>query len=124
MKDEGGKAVRDLRARTRDFALRIIRLYQALNKRNGVAQVLGRQIARSGTSVAAHYREACLAKSNLDFVNKLEGALQEHDETALWLELLADFRTVRPPRVQPLQQEAEELISIFVTMTRKVKAKS
>ena len=73
MKDEGGKSARDLRARSKDFALRIIRVYQALNKRDGVAQVLGRQMIRSGTSVAAHYREACRAKSNSDFVNKLEG---------------------------------------------------
>jgi four helix bundle protein len=122
MKDEKTKPA-ELRGRTKQFALRIIRLYRALSQRDGVAQVLGRQMIRSGTSVAAHYREACRAKSNSDFINKLEGALQELDETALWLELLADSNTMKPMRIQPLQDEVEELISIFVTMTRKVKAR-
>ncbi|HEX4667575.1 MAG TPA: four helix bundle protein [Chthoniobacterales bacterium] len=121
MKDEGGKAVRDLRGRTKDFALRAIRVYQALPKGDGVAQVLGRQLLRSGTSVAAHYREACRAKSNPDFINKLEGALQELDETDLWLELLADAGTIKSSRVQPLRDEVNELIAIFVTMVKKVK---
>jgi four helix bundle protein len=122
MKDENTKPA-ELRGRTKQFALRIIRLYRALNQRDGVAQVIGRQMIRSGTSVAAHYREACRAKSNSDFINKLEGALQELDETALWLELLTDSDTMKSVRIQPLQHEVEELISIFVTMTRKVKAK-
>jgi four helix bundle protein len=109
MKDENTKPI-ELRGRTK-FALRIIRLYRALNQRDGVAQVLGRQMIRSGTSVAAHYREACRAKSNSDFINKLEGALQELDETALWLELLVDSNTMKSVRLQPLQREVEELIS-------------
>ena len=122
MKDEGGKQLRDLRARTKDFALRIIRLYQALPRGDGVAQVLGKQLLRSGTSVAAHYREGCRAKSNLDLINKLEGGLQELDETELWLELLADSGIVGKSRVEDLRGEVNELIAIFVTMTRKVKA--
>jgi four helix bundle protein len=72
----------DLRRRTKEFALRIIKLYAALPK-NAIAQVLGKQILRSGTSVGAHYREACRAKSNADFINKIEGALQELDETLI-----------------------------------------
>ncbi|MGI8432238.1 MAG: four helix bundle protein [Chthoniobacterales bacterium] len=123
MKDEGGKELRDLRARTKDFALRVIRLYQALPKGYGVAQVLGRQLLRSGTSVAAHYREACRAKSNPDFVTKLEGGLQELDETDLWLELLGGAGTVKPARIKPLRTEADELIAIFVTMIRKIKGR-
>jgi four helix bundle protein len=91
MKDEGGKRTpEDLRVRTKQFALRVIRLYQALPRRDGAAQVLGKQLLRSGTSVAAHYREASRAKSNLDFVSKLESALQELDETDLWIELLGE----------------------------------
>jgi four helix bundle protein len=121
MKDEGGKAIRDLRGRTKDFALRAIRLYPALPKGDGVARVLGRQLLRSGTSVAAHYREACRVKSNPDFINELEGALQELDETDLWLELLADAGKIKSSRVQPLRDEVNELIAIFVTMAKKVK---
>jgi four helix bundle protein len=123
MKDEGGKEIRDLRGRTKDFALRTVRLYQALPKGDGVAQVLGRQLLRSGTSVAAHYREACRAKSNPDFINKLEGGLQELDETDLWLELLGDAGTMKSSRIKPLRAEVDELISIFVTMIRKIKGR-
>jgi four helix bundle protein len=123
MKDEGGKKIRDLRSRTKDFALRIIRLYQALPKGEDVAHVLGRQLLRSGTSVAAHYREACRAKLSADFITKLEGALQELDETVRWLELFGDAGTIKSTRVQPLRFEADELIAIFVTMTRKIKGR-
>ena len=98
MKAEGGK--RDLRDRTKQYALRVIRLYRALPRGDGVAQVLGKQLLRSGTSVAAHYREACRAKSNLDFVSKLEGAQQELDESDLWLELLAEAQVNRSSRKQ------------------------
>lgn len=78
----------DLRTRTKKYALRVIRLYRALPRKDAVADVLGRQLLRSATSVAAHYREACRAKSDLDFISKLEGAQQELDESDLWLELL------------------------------------
>ena len=77
----------DLKERTKAFALRIIRLYAALPKTTE-AQVLGKQVLRSGTSVGAHYREAQRAKSNADFIGKIEGGLQELEETAYWLELL------------------------------------
>lgn len=71
---------RDLQQRTKDFALRIIRLYVSLPKTTE-AQVLGKQVLRSGTSVGAHYREAQRAKSDADFISKIEGGLQELDET-------------------------------------------
>jgi four helix bundle protein len=93
MRAEGGR--QDLRLRTKEYVLRVIRLYQALPRGQGVAQVLGKQLLRSGTSVAAHYREACRAKSNLDFISKLEGAQQELDESDLWLELLADSSVLK-----------------------------
>ena len=70
----------DLKQRTKDFALRIIRLYAALPKTTE-AQVLGKQVLRSGTSIGAHYREAQRAKSDADFINKIEGGLQEAEET-------------------------------------------
>ena len=109
----------DLRARTKEYALRIIRLFRALPRRDGVAEVLGKQLLRSGTSVAAHYREAVRAKSDLDFVSKLEGAQQELDESDLWL--LADSGVIKSRLIQPLRQETDELIAIFVTMTKNVK---
>jgi len=123
MRAEGGGGRQDLRERTKNYALRVIRLYQALPRGDGVGQVLGRQLLRSGTSVAAHYREACRAKSNLDFVSKLEGAQQELDESDLWLELLSDANVVKPQLVVPLRQETNELIAMFVTMTKHVKSR-
>ncbi len=122
MKEER-EAKRDLKERTKAFALRIIRLYAALPKTTE-AQVLGKQVLRSGTSVGAHYREAQRAKSNADFISKIEGGLQELEETAYWLELLCDSNIVAQERLVPLQDETEELIAIFVTMVKKVKSKS
>ena len=110
----------DLKVRTKDFALRIIRLYASLPK-NTEAQVIGRQILRSGTSVGAQYHEAHRGKSDADFINKLEGALQELDETAYWLELLGEANILPVDRLKPLSQETDELTAIFVTMVKKVK---
>jgi four helix bundle protein len=109
--------------RTKEFALRIIKLYAALPKTTE-AQVIGRQLLRSGTSVGAHYREARRAKSDADFVSKMEGGLQELDETGYWLEILGEAAIVKAQRVKPLLDEIEELIAIFVTMVKKVKSKS
>jgi four helix bundle protein len=81
--------MKDLRVRTKNFALRIIRLYGSLPK-STEAQVLGKQVLRSGTSVGAQYREGQRAKSDADFISKAEGALQELDETGYWLELLTE----------------------------------
>jgi four helix bundle protein len=114
-------APEDLRSRTKKYALRIIRLFRALPRRDAVAGVLGKQLLRSATSVAAHYREACRAKSDLDFISKLEGAQQELDESELWLELLGDAGVIKPTLIAPLLQETNELIAIFVTMTKNVK---
>jgi len=107
--------------RTKRFALGVIRLYASLS-RSTVEQVLGKQVLRSGTSVGAHYREACRAKSNADFISKIEGALQELDETIYWLELLRDSDSTKAAVVNPLASEANELIAIFVTVSRSVKA--
>jgi four helix bundle protein len=112
----------DLRKRTMEFALRIIKLYAALPKTTE-AQVLGKQILRSGTSVGAHYREACRAKSNADFISKIEGALQELDETLYWLELLGAAKIVSLTRLEPLEKETNELIAMFVSMAKGVKQK-
>jgi four helix bundle protein len=113
----------DLRKRTKDYALRIIKLYAALPK-SAVAEVLGKQILRSGTSVGAHYREACRAKSNPDFINKIEGALQELDETLYWLDLTAETTIVKADRLTALREETEEVIAMFVTMVKGVKERA
>jgi four helix bundle protein len=113
----------DLRVRTKTFALRIIRLYVALPKTT-VAQVIGKQILRSGTSVGAQYREGQRAKSDADLVNKIEGALQELDETAYWLELLEESGIVEPKRLKPLRNETNELIAILVTIAKNTKRRS
>ena len=107
--------------RTKRFALGVIRFYASLS-RSTIDQVLGKQVLRSGTSVGAHYREACRAKSNADFVSKVEGALQELDETLYWLELLQESCSGKAAEIEPLASEANELISIFVTVSRSVKA--
>jgi four helix bundle protein len=107
--------------RTKRFALDVIRLFSSL-PRVIVAQVLGRQLLRSGTSVGAHYREACRAKSNADFISKIESALQELDESTYWLELVEEAHIARSPQVQPLKNEANELIAIFVSVVRLVKS--
>jgi four helix bundle protein len=112
---------RDLRARTREFALRIIRVYCALPKDSAEAQVLGKQLLRSGTSAGAHYREATRARSTAEFISKLEGGLQELDETAYWLELLVDSKLLPDTRLAELRREAEELIAIFVSSVRTAK---
>ncbi|HEY3042155.1 MAG TPA: four helix bundle protein [Pyrinomonadaceae bacterium] len=111
---------RDLKRRTKNFALRIIALYSALPKR-GAAKVLGTQVLKSGTSPGAHYREAQRAKSDADFISKIEGALQELDETQYWLELIGEAKILSEKRLQSLHQEAEELMAILVTIVKRVK---
>jgi four helix bundle protein len=110
----------DMKGRTKAYALRIVRLYVALPKRTE-AQVLGKQLLRSGTSVGAQYREACRAKSNADFINKVEGALQELEESAYWLELIAEANLFPEEQLMPLLKETGELTAMFVTMVRNTK---
>ncbi len=116
------KERQDLKKRTREFALRVIRLFAALPG-SVEAQVLGKQVLRSGTSVGAQYRESVRAKSDADFVSKIEGALQELEETQYWLELIGDAEIISVQRLTPLIQEAEELTAIFVSMVKAVKNK-
>jgi four helix bundle protein len=118
MNDEQKK--RDLRARTKAFALRIVRLYSSLPE-STEAQVLGKQVLRSGTSVGAHYREATRARSQAEFVSKIEGGLQELEETVYWLELLIEAGIVKESNLQDLLHEATELISILVSSVKTAK---
>jgi four helix bundle protein len=110
----------DLRSRTKRFALAVIQLSIRLPKTDEVL-VMKRQLLRSATSVAAHYREACRARSDAEFISKMEGALQELDESQLWLELLCESKLCDWPAVRELLGEVNELISIFVTIVRKRK---
>jgi four helix bundle protein len=105
---------RDLKARTKKFALRILRLYRALPAKEE-ARILGRQVLRSGTSVGANYRAACRARSRAEFIAKLGIVLEEADETVFWLELLLEGGIVNHEKLGALLQEAQELTSIFVT---------
>ena len=120
MKDEEG-GLEPLRSRTKRYGLDVIALVARLPTTPTV-RVLSGQVLRSGTSVGAHYRESCRARSDAEFISKIEVALQELDETAYWLELLIDSRTVDDAASRHLLAETDELISIFVTIIRKRKA--
>src|SRR4051794_27801497 len=109
MKEEG---LQELKARTKTFALRIIKLYSALPQ-STEAQVLGKQVLRCGTSVGARYHEACRAKSDANFINKIEGGLQELEETIYWIDLISTANIFPEERLKPLRGEAGELIAIF-----------
>jgi four helix bundle protein len=110
----------ELRERTKQFGLRVIRMYCALPK-SAEAQVLGKQVLRSGTSVAANFREATRARSNAEFVSKLGVVEQELDESMLWLEYLVEAGVVSQARMSALQQEADELLRIVVSSIKTAK---
>jgi four helix bundle protein len=110
----------DLGSRTREFALQIVRLYVSLPK-TPVAQILGKQLLRSGTSVGAHYCEGHRSRSDAELVSKMEGALQELEEAKYWLDLLAESQSVAGECADQIAREADELIAIFVTCVKKVK---
>jgi four helix bundle protein len=117
MKAEGGNE--DLTTRTRRFALAVIRLYTALPK-TVEAQVIGRQMLRSGTSVGAHYREATRARSTAEFVSKVDGGRQELEETMYWFELLRDSGHAEP-NLAAMLDEADQLMAILTTCARNAK---
>ncbi len=110
------------RQRTKAFAGQVIRFYIGLDKRREEIRILGKQLLRAGTSVAANYRECSRSRSQDEFISKVEICCQEADETQLWLELLRDDCGLPANTVEPIWQEANELISIFVTMARNAKA--
>jgi len=112
----------DLRERTKAFALRIIRLYASLPK-STEAQVIGKQVLRSGTSVGAQYRESKRARSTAEFISKVESSLQELEETVYWLELLVDSEIVPSSRMKELCHEADELTAILVSSVKTAKLK-
>ena len=106
-----------LRNRTKAFALRIIRLYRSLPYRTDT-QVLGKQLLRCGTSVAANYRAVCRARSKAEFVAKIGIVLEEVDEAVLWLELMTESGIIPVVRTKSLLKEANELTAIFAASQR------
>ena len=103
---------KELQARNKAFALRVISLVDALPRRT-TDQVIGRQLLRSATSVGANYRAACRAQSRAEFAAKLSIVVEEADECVYWLELLEESRLVKPERLTELLKEANELVKIF-----------
>ena len=125
----------DLKQRTKLFALSIIRLYSQMPK-TIEAQIIGKQFLRSGTSVGAHYREASRARSDAEFISKIEGGLQELEETLYWFELVEEGNILRDEtrrmkdeagrmkdEIGKLKNEANELIAILVTCVKNVKSR-
>jgi four helix bundle protein len=116
-------AERDLVLRTKQFARQVIRLFAALS-RDTAAQVLGKQLLRAGTSVGANYREANRARSKAEFIAKIGDCLKEADESGYWLELLLEEGFLPPAKLQPLLGEANELVAIFVTISKRARNES
>lgn len=114
------KGENDLRERTKEFALRIVRLFGSLPKTTE-AQVLGKQLLRSGTSVGANYREAHRGRSKPEFIAKCGDSLRELEESAYWLELLVDSGVMSSDKLQPLRTECDELTAIFVTIIKRAR---
>jgi four helix bundle protein len=110
----------DLRERTKLFGLRVVRMFVALPKTDE-ARVLGKQVLRSGTSVGANYREAHRARSTAEFIAKIGDCLKELDESAYWLELLAESGIVPLEKLAALQDETNQLLAILTTISKKAK---
>lgn len=113
----------ELRQRTKKYAAGVIRLYISLPRQRKEVEVVGYQLLRSGTSVAAHAREASRARSDLEFCSKLDGLLQEADESSLWIELLQEECGVRNEQTVKLCRETEELIAVFTVMVSRTRGR-
>jgi len=111
----------DLKPRTKAFALRVIRMYSKLPKSDTVAQVLGKQVLRSGTSVGANYREASRGRSKAEFISKIGDCLKEIEESEYWLELLVDSGCVSASDMADRLDETRQLIAIFTTIDKRSK---
>ncbi|AQG78327.1 four helix bundle protein [Spirosoma montaniterrae] len=106
--------VQQMQRRTKDFAIRSIRLYRALPK-TGEARIVGKQYLRSATSLAANYRAVCRARSNAEYFAKLSIVVEETDESLFWLELLVEAEIMSEQKLANLKQEATELLSVFAS---------
>jgi four helix bundle protein len=101
-----------LRARTKQFAIRVVRVFKGLPK-SDEARIIGKQLLRAGTSVAANYRAVCRSRSKAEFISKMSVVVEEADETAFWLELLIETSIIPEVRLRALLTEASELLAIF-----------
>ena len=111
----------ELKARTKQFALRVMKMTDAL-PRNAKGKVIANQILRSATAVASGYRAACRARSKADWIDKIGRALEETDESLLWLELIEDGGLLPVRRIAALKQEAGELTAIFAAIHKSSKS--
>jgi four helix bundle protein len=102
----------ELKQRTKQFALRIVKLYQTLPKTTDI-QLIGKQLFRSGASVGSNYRAACRARSNAEYYSKISIVIEETDETMFWLELLWESNIVKQSLLQDLYNENEEILKIM-----------
>ena len=118
MSNEKNKPHRDLKERTKQFALAVIALYKLLPKTTE-AQVLGKQLLRSGTSVGANTRAAFRGRSKKEYVAKLGIVIEEADESGFWLELLSDSGIMPLSATEALHNEANELVSIFTSLVKR-----
>jgi four helix bundle protein len=107
----------EFKKRTRAFALRVVRLTEALPKTR-TADVIGKQLLRCGTSVGANYRAACRAKSQADFIAKMGIVEEEADETIYWMELLVESGSIEQERVANLLDEANQIVALVVSSIR------
>ena len=112
-----------LKKRTKDFAIRIVKLYRALSN-TGEAKVIGNQFLRSGTAIAANYRASCRARSNAEFIAKIGVVVEEADETVFWLEMLVDCEIFTESKMKDLIQEGNELLAIFAASQTTAKKNS
>lgn len=103
----------NLKNRTKLFAIRVVKLTRALPA-NSEGRVIGHQLLRSGTSVAANYRAVCRARSTAEFISKLGIVIEEADESCFWLEMIADLGLLKKELVQDLLKEANEIVAIMV----------
>ena len=112
----------ELKRRTKAFAIRIVKMFRSLPKTED-ARVIGRQVLRSGTSVAANYRAVCRARSKAEFISKIGVVVEEGDETVFWLEMLIETNIMSATKMDPLLSEANELLAIFAASQRTARRK-
>ena len=113
----------EMRQRTKGFSNRIVKLCGALPD-GWIAQTLGKQLLRSGTSVGANYRAVCRAKSTADFINKLRIVEEECDESLFWMELLVENNLIQSEKLAALMREADEILAIVVASAKTARASS
>lgn len=109
-----------LKQRTKSFAIAILDYADSLPK-NDKGRVVSRQLIRSATSTAANYRAACRARSDREFISKLNIVLEEADESMFWLELIDESKLIKSAKTEKLKQESNELVAIFVSTLRTIK---